>query len=382
MPQPPAELAELSRELCTSIVNAIEAEGSVSFERFMRMALYEPGLGYYVNGLHKFGAAGDFTTAPEQTPLFARALARRLDGVGRALGDRWTILELGPGSGVLARDLLVSLDHPPERYRMLEPSAPLRDVQRETLAGLPDDLAERVEWVSAPPAEPFDGAIVANEVIDALPVHRFRVTEDGVAEGRVTVYGDRFDWAWADAGESLADAVERVQRDLPEPLTPGYESEICLRLGEWLRTVTEPLARGLALFVDYGYPRREYYHPDRSGGTLVCHYRHRAHFDPFVWPGLTDLSAFVDFTALAESAQALALDVAGFTTQGGFVLGSGVGEEIERVDDEAERMRMAGAFKRLVLPGEMGERFKVMALTRAFEPALHEFALSDQLGRL
>ena len=368
--------------MCTSIVNAIEAEGAISFERFMRMALYEPGLGYYVNGLHKFGAAGDFTTAPEQTPLFACAIARRLDAVGRALGDRWTILELGPGSGVLARDLLEALERPPERYRMLETSAPLREVQRETLASLPDDLAERVEWVAAPPAEPFEGAVVANEVVDALPVHRFRVTDGAIEEGRVGVSGGRFDWAWVKADESLAAAVERVQRDLAEPLPAGYQSEVCLHLDEWLRTVIEPLARGLALFVDYGYPRREYYHPDRSGGTLVCHYRHRAHFDPFVWPGLTDLSAFVDFTALAESAHAVALDVAGFTTQGGFVLGSGVGEELERIDDDAERLRMAGAFKRLVLPGEMGERFKVMALTRAFEPELHEFALSDQLGRL
>jgi len=348
----------------------------------MAMALYEPGLGYYVNGLERFGAGGDFITAPEQGRLFAGALARCLDRATATLGDDWTLLELGPGSGALARDLLPSLPRPPRRYLLLEPSAALRQAQRETLAGLPEALARRLEWVAAPPGECFDGAIVGNEVADAIPVQRFRITDDGIEEARVAVSGGRFTWHWAEAGAPLREAVESALADLPARPGPGYVSEIRPHLAEWLRTVTDPLARGLALLVDYGYPRGEYYHPDRNAGTLVCHYRHRAHFDPFFRPGLTDISAFVDFTALAEGAAACALEVAGFTTQAGFVLGSGVGDEIERIDDDRERLRLAGEFKRLVLPGEMGERFKVLVLSRGPAPALPEFELSDQLGRL
>lgn len=367
--------------MCTSIVNVIEREGPIPFDRYMRMALYEPGLGYYVNGLHRFGGSGDFVTAPEQGDLFARAIACSLDRLAGRLGPDWTLLELGPGSGALARDLLGALDRPPARYLLLEPSAPLREVQRETLSTLPDALAERVEWIASPPPA-FEGAVLANEVVDALPIKRFRVGEDRVEEARVAVGGDRLTWRWADADEVLRDDVASVLDDLPEPLAPGYVSEICPHLSDWLRTVTEPLRRGIALMIDYGYPRREYYHPDRSDGTLVCHYRHRAHFDPFVWPGLTDLSAFVDFTALADGARRCGLEVSGFTTQAGFVLGSGVGEVLATVDDDADRLRLSGELKRLVLPGEMGERFKVMALARGLDPELPEFGLSDQLGRL
>ncbi len=352
------------------------------FERYMHMALYEPGLGYYVNGLQRFGAGGDFITAPEQGGLFAQALAGNLDRVVDELGPDWTLLELGPGSGALARALLPALGRPPTRYLLLEPSAALRQVQQETLRTLPEHLARRVEWIDAPPARSFEGALIANEVVDALPVQRFRIAGDRTEAGCVAWNGQRFEWAWVEAGEALAEAAEEIRADLPEALGSGYSSEVCPHLAEWLEAVTEPLARGIALLVDYGYPRREYYHPERSAGTLVCHYRHRAHFDPFVWPGLTDLSAFVDFTALADGARRCGLEVAGFTSQAGFVLGSGVGEQLEHVDDEIERLRLAGEFKRLVLPGEMGERFKVMALTRDCRPALPEFRFSDQLGRL
>lgn len=372
--------------MCTRIVNAIGEAGSISFQRFMAMALYEPGLGYYVNGLHKFGAPGDFVTAPEHGRLFALALARQLDQAASALGPDWTVLELGPGSGALARDVLLQLEHTPSKYLLLEPSAPLREVQRETLDELPENLRARVEWIAVPPEERFSGAIVANEVVDALPVERFRLAERGIEQSRVTVENGRFAWSTAPAEGRLLAAVEHLVSDLPEPLGAGYVSELCVDLPEWLATVTAPLSRGLALLVDYGYPRREYYHPDRGDGTLVCHYRHRAHFDPFVWPGLTDISAFVDFTAVAEAAEQSGLDVAGFTSQAGFVLGSGVADQLEQVTDERDRMRLSGELKRLVLPGEMGEKFKVMMLARDFdhEPdhGLDAFALSDQLARL
>ena len=356
------------------------------FQRFMAMALYEPGLGYYVNGLHKFGAAGDFVTAPEHGRLFALALARQLDPLAAKSGGDWTVMELGPGSGALARDVLSQMRNPPTNYLLLEPSAPLRDVQRETLSVLPDDLLRRVEWVAAPPAARFDGALIANEVVDALPVARFRVGETGIEEARVKVEGGRLAWDFAPATGRVLRAVEHIFSDLPEPPGVGYTSEVCVDLPEWLSTVTAPLNRGLALMIDYGYPRREYYLPERNDGTLVCHYRHRAHFDPFVWPGLTDISTFVDFTALAEAAEDSGLAVAGFTNQAGFVLGSGAGEALEQVIDDHERLRLSGEFKRLVLPGEMGEKFKVMALVRDDGDTLdwmpEAFALSDQLGRL
>ena len=368
--------------MCTRIVNAIEAEGSIAFSRFMAMALYEPGLGYYVNGLHKFGAAGDFVTAPEQGGLFALAIARQLDAAAETLDSDWTVLELGPGSGALARDVLLALEHKPAKYRLLEPSAPLREVQRETLADLPDDLRARVEWIAAPPETDFSGVVLANEVIDALPVERFRIAESGIEQARVVFENGCFGWSGGPAGKRLREAVEHIVSDLVQPPGAGYVSEVCVDLPAWLATVTAPLARGLVLLIDYGYPRREYYHPDRNDGTLVCHYRHRAHFDPFVWPGLTDISAFVDFTAVAEGGQRAGLDVAGFTHQAGFVLGSGVAERLAEVADERERLRLSGELKRLVMPGEMGEKFKLLALARDLDCALDAFAFSDQLGRL
>ncbi len=351
------------------------------FSRFMQAALYAPGLGYYVNGLHKFGEAGDFITAPEIGTLFAEALARSLAPLAEQIGPDWTLLELGPGSGALAAALHPALERPPARYLLLEPSAMLREVQRERLSKLPAELYRRIEWIDAPPEQHFDGAIVANEVIDALPVERFRITEDGLRQLAVDVHDGRFAWVEIDADARLAAAVDALQSRLPDRLPPGYESELCVDLPDWIKTVTAPLARGLALFIDYGYPAAEYYHPDRSAGTLVCHYRHRAHFDPFVWPGLTDLSAFVDFTAAAGAGQGAGLALAGFTTQAGFVLESGVGDRLAEIEDDRERIRLAGELKRLVLPGEMGEKFKLLALTRGID-APPFFDGFDQSGRL
>lgn len=356
------------------------------FRRYMEMALYEPGLGYYVNGLHKFGSAGDFITAPEQGELFGRAIARQLDTIAAALPDSdWTLLELGPGSGALARVLMTRLEHPPARMLLLERSAALRQVQVETLADLPQALRTRVDWVDGPP-DAFHGAIVANEVIDALPVERLRIQEHGddrrIASQYLTLDGDAPRWTAGPADARLRHAVARIERDLGAPLGAGYRSEVCTDLGGWLETVTDPLTAGAVLLADYGYPRREFYHPDRSSGTLVCHYRHRAHFDPLIWPGLTDLSAFVDFTAVADGLVAAGLDLDGFTSQAGFLLGSGIQDVIEREQDVALRLRLAGELKRLVLPGEMGETFKVMLASRGIDVDGTAFGLSDQIGRL
>ena len=376
----------MSQRLCTRIVNEIEQHGPIGLDHYMRMALYEPGLGYYSNGLLKFGADGDFVTAPEQGRLFAKSLAGIVMVVANRLNTGFDVLELGPGSGVLARDLLMTLNPLPERYLMLETSATLRQVQQETLAALPAPVAQRVEWIDQPPASGFSGVIVGNEVIDALPVCSFEVQADGLMERAVALDASRFGWQLRPPSDRLASAYQKLSTDLDEPLPNGYCSEICVDLPDWFGSVTQSLDQGLVLMIDYGYPRREYYHPDRTEGTLVCHYRHRAHFDPLAWPGLNDISAFVDFTAVAETAQQCGLEIEGFTSQAGFVVGSGVGDTLEQIADESERLRLSGEFKRLVLPGEMGEKFKVMALVREIggKPALSPvaFALSDQMGRL
>lgn len=382
LPEPPAELASLSERLCRRVVAEIERDGPMPFERYMSMALYEPGLGYYVNGLHKFGPAGDFVTAPEQGGLFATAVARQCAEVSRHLGPDWTLMELGAGSGILARDLLLALLEPPAEYLILEPSAPLREIQNETLRQLPADLRERIRWIDQPPNEPFTGIIVGNEVIDALPVARFEIGDDGPLEQCVNFDQGRFRWVKCPPRPRLSRAVEELQNQLQEPLPGGYASEIGIDLPGWIETVTEPLAQGLVLFVDYGYPRREYYHADRGEGTLVCHYRHRAHFDPFVWPGLTDISAFVDFTAVAQAGHDSGLTVAGFTSQAGFLLALGAHESVEEIDDDQQRLKLAGELKRLTLPGEMGEKFKVIGMTRGFDKCLSGFGLMSQLHRL
>ena len=382
LPTPPPELAEISRQLGERVLAWIRHQGPMPFERYMAMALYEPGLGYYVNGLHKFGAAGDFVTAPEQGRLFAQALARQIDEVTRELGPDYTLMEPGAGSGVLARDLLSYLSQPPARYLILEPSATLREVQQEMLGKLPPDLSRRVKWIAAPPDEPFDGLIVANEVLDALPVALFSISAGGSKERCVSVIEDRLAWVDQPPRPRLANALQQLEQRLGRPLEQGYQSEICLDLAGWLDTVTRPLRRGAMILIDYGYPRSEYYLAERAAGTLVCHYRHRAHFDPFVWPGLTDLSTFVDFSAVAEAGSNCGLELAGFTTQADFLLATCAHETIEAATDERTRLRLAGEFKRLVMPGEMGEKFKLIAFSRDLKTTMSGFSDTDQRGRL
>jgi SAM-dependent MidA family methyltransferase len=243
------------------------------------------------------------------------------------------------------------------------------------------DLRARVEWIDVPP-DGFDGAIVGNEVIDALPVERFRIDADGPVGLGVDVENGRLVDRALPADDRLVAALAGVEADLDRPLPVGYRSELCVDLPAWLTTVTAPLRRGAVLLADYGYPRREYYHPDRSSGTLVCQYRHRAHFDPYVWPGLTDLSSFVDFTAVGDGLIEAGLELAGFTTQAGFLLGSDTLARLEAIADPAERARRTGEFKRLALPGEMGEKFKLIAATRGCTLPEAPFQLTDQRDRL
>lgn len=377
LPPPPDELLQLSHRLGERIIDEIRSHGPMPFDRYMQMALYEPSLGYYVNGLHKFGAQGDFVTAPEQGPLFARVLARQIQQVVSESDMHqapWAILELGAGSGVLARDILAHLDTLPSPYWILEPSAFLREVQKKTLeqAG----LAEHVMWLNEPPQKPFNGVVIGNEVIDALPVKRWRLAATGIEELAVDLEqsdSDRvFRWVSIPASKRLTDVMDPIIKRLPHQLPLGYESDCLVDLKPWLKEVTHSLESGVVLFIDYGYDEINYYHPERSEGTVVCHYRHRAHFDPFVWPGLTDLSAFVNFTAVAEAATSF--DRVEWTSQAEFVLSHGVHHEVADIADDATRLSALSELKRLTLPGEMGEKFKVMGLTRGNLPLMKGFS--------
>jgi SAM-dependent MidA family methyltransferase len=359
------------------------AGGWLPFDEYMRIALYEPGLGYYSAGSHKLGAGGDFTTAPEISPLFGRCLAKHCADVLNALGGG-EVLELGAGSGRLACDVLTAMAEqgaPPARYRILEVSADLRERQQQLLATLPPSLAARVEWLDEPPREPWQGALLANEVLDALPVKRF-VRRNGVwCELGVAVNADTV-LAWSDApvSSALLDAIAALH--LSDDLPDDFESELCPMLTPWVSEVTASMQRGVALFIDYGLPRHEYYSAARDRGTLRCHYQQRAHDDPFAHPGLEDITAWVDFTRVAESADAAGLHVLGYGTQMGALLGLGIEAETAAVSDEPTRIRRASEARQLLMPTEMGETFKFMALGRGFAEPLAAFRHQDLRERL
>lgn len=380
LPPPSAEAAAHGARVAGHVADLIDAAaGAIPFGDYMDAVLYAPGLGYYSAGARKFGEGGDFTTAPEASPLFARAVAREYAALG--FGD---FLELGGGSGRFAADCLVELarlDALPPRYWLLEVSADLRDRQRATLEALAPALIDRVEWLDRLPAS-FDGLVFANEVLDALPFERFRRTASGVDELTVIRRDAGFGWGSRPAPPALAAAVADIEADLGVRLPDGHESEVCLRLGPWLASLAQSLGRGAVLLFDYGMSRREYYSPQRARGTLRCHYRQRAHDDPFVWPGLQDVTAQVDFTAVAAHGVAAGLDFAGYTTQAHALLGLGLGELMdEEVDAESARVRAQQA-RMLTLPDAMGERFKAIGFTRGVAPALRAFSVRDLSARL
>lgn len=354
------------------------AHGSIGFDEFMQLALYAPGLGYYSAGSVKLGAGGDFVTAPELSALFSRCVARQCAEVLAETGG--SILEFGAGSGRMAASVLetlAALEVLPERYLILEVSADLAARQRERIAALPAALAARVEWLTSLP-ERHRGVVLANEVLDALPCQRF-VWRGGEARELAVSLDERGALAACErpAGARLGAAVASVRAELREPWPEGYVSEICLAIGPWMASVAALLERGAALLLDYGLPRAHYYHPQRTRGTLRCHFRHRAHDDPFLHPGLQDLTAWVDFTCVAEAALAGGLELAGFTTQAGFLLGCGIETLIQAGEDAIEQARRASEARRLLLPGEMGESVKAMALVRQLDCRLAGFRLQD-----
>jgi len=363
------------------------AGGWVPFSRFMQEALYAPGLGYYSAGARKFGAEGDFVTAPELTPVFARCLATQVAQVLQETGGG-CVLEAGAGSGALAAELLAALgarDALPERYEILEVSADLRQRQRASLAGRDAALLERVHWIDAPPTSPWQGAVVANEVLDAFPVERFRVTEAGYETIGVAADGKEFRFEPRSAPPDVAAAIALRMSSLPDPLPVGYESELCTWVRPWIAQLAEGLTRGALLLADYGLPRSQYYHPSRADGSLCGFFRHRRVEDVLARPGLQDITAWVDFTEVAEAGLEAGLEVAGFSTQAHFLLSLGLEHELAVAGeglDAAGLARLSQAAATLVLPGEMGERFKVMALSRGLKSRLAGFAFRDLAATL
>jgi len=354
----------------------VAAGGWISFADFMESALYAPGLGYYSAGAVKLGASGDFVTAPEISDLFSRCVARQCADVLAATGGE--ILELGAGTGRMAVTILESLAEIgvlPERYAILEVSADLAERQRARVAQLPKELRDRVVWLEQFPRKLLRGVILANEVLDALPVQRFVVRSGRLVELGVGLEDGGFMWR---EGDELAGGGLPAASDLPE----GYTSEVCARVDPWIAGVGQCLAQGALLLFDYGLPRSHYYHPQRVDGTLRCYFKQRAHDDPFINVGVQDITAWVDFTRVADAALAAGLETSGFVTQAAFLLGTGIEAMTMEVDDVATRARLAGEARRLLMPGEMGESFKVMALCRDLDVPLRGFAYQDLRGSL
>lgn len=378
-----AASAALTRHLAGEVA---AAGGWISFARFMEIALYQPGLGYYSGGARKFGAAGDFVTAPELTPLFAQALAAQAEEILRLSAPR--IVEVGAGSGRLAADLLAELerrDALPESYAILELSGELRARQAATLATTAPHLAARVIWLDRLP-DRFDGLVLANELLDAMPVHRVvwgsAAAPHAVAERGVAWENDAPCWRDRPAGGRLRERAEAIAASLP--LAAGQVGEIGLAAADWTATWATILGTGALLLIDYGFPQHEFYHPQRTDGTLMCHYRHRAHDDPFFLPGLQDITAHVDFTAIVEAGASAGLDLLGYTAQASFLLNCGLTDLLARTGDPAsvDYLRQAQAAQKLLAPGEMGEIFKVMALGKGIDARLCGFIRGERSHRL
>lgn len=380
LPMPDPRALEHCKKLESVINEAIEqAGGLIEFSRFMELALYDPSGGYYVSGLRKFGEEGDFVTAPELGDVFARCLARQVAQVFDGL-DKGEVLEVGAGSGVLAAQLLQELGKQgklPQRYCILEISADLSQRQYQLLQQQVPQHMDRIHWLSEIP-DRFNGVIVANEVVDALPVDRFTIKNGQVLGLGVARGEEGFIDATYAVDQTKWDAIRKLN------LIDGYTSEVGFQQQAWLRSLGDRLQSGVIIIIDYGFPRHEYFHPQRCNGTLMCHYHHRSHPNPYINVGLQDITAHVDFSALARAAGETGLSVLGFTTQASFLLSLGILDliEPEMRGNTANTIKLGQQVKKLTLPSEMGELFKVMAVGVGFEGPLLGFAHADHRSRL
>lgn len=385
LPIPSAAMQAQSDQLKQLIIEEIgnEQTKSISFARFMQLALYEPQLGYYTAALDKFGKDGDFITAPEISPLFAQCIARQCQQVFASLGSA-DILEIGAGTGQLAVDLLLYLEqenHLPIRYIILEISSTLRQRQQKLLQKQIPHLFSLVHWLEDWPIAPLKGVVIANEIIDALPVDKFFWAEHKIQEMRVGYAKGKFNFTLIEPDSALNAQLVRLQADYFQG-AHNYESELCLGLPDWVAKLSKTLQQGLALIIDYGFPASEYYHPDRGYGTLMCYYRHRAHTDPFSLIGLQDITASVDFSLLARSAIKSGLKIAGFTSQAAFLINNDLLPLIEKCYNQILPENVNRQVHLLTSPSEMGELVKVIGFTRAYEGEIQGFKAYDKRARL
>ena len=386
LPAPDPDAQAYSDTLKRHIGREIESSGGwIGFDRFMTLALYAPGMGYYSGGAHKFGAAGDFVTAPEISSLFSQTIATQVEQI-LALSTA-QIIEVGAGSGKLAADLLLELEARrslPGSYGILDLSGELRERQRATILQSAPHLLERVHWLDRLP-DHFDGLVLANELLDAMPVHRVvwgckggESDDTTIRERGVAWKNGEFVWHDRPAEGRLLERAQALKDEFN--LAPGYESEISLASTDWTASWASILGQGALLLFDYGFPRHEFYHPQRRTGTLMCHYRHHSHGEPFYLPGLQDITAHVDFTSIVEAGFAAGLDLLGYTTQAGFLINCGLTGILQRtpVEDSIHYLPQARAAQKLISPAEMGELFKVIALGKGINEPLVGFAQGDR----
>lgn len=376
LPPPSAAALKITQQLQQRINDEILSAGPMSFARYMDLALYCPGLGYYSNATEKFGAQGDFITAPEISSLFGSCIAQQIAEIIATMPENGAILEFGAGSGRLAGDIIAALKKLktlPDRYYILELSATLRHRQQDYLKINAPDFFEKIVWLDHLPLD-FQGVIIANEVLDAMPVHRFCWEHGQLWEYQIDAQNEQLIEVKKPASSLLSTQVSRLEMSL----NSDYHSEINLALSAWIAALSQFLTKGVVLLIDYGFPRHEYYHPQRSMGTLMCHYQHRAHSQALLWPGLQDITAHVDFTAVAEAAVEHGLEMIGYTNQANFLLSCGILEIAAQMElDTVAHYETSQQLKRLLLPSEMGELFKVMALSKQIDVPLLGFKLND-----
>lgn len=376
---PDSDLKQHAKNVLDKLQNHIKETGPMSFFDYMQFVLYEPGLGYYSAGMQKFGASGDFVTAPEMTPLFSYTLGKQCKAILAEIpsGD---ILEFGAGSGQMAADILCYLkEHEalPEHYYILEVSPDLIEKQKEKLEKALPNYFEHIIWLDKLP-KTFDGIMLANEILDAMPVHHFEYNNKQLKEIFVALESDKLVFTKEKPSKILQQAFTQLKTevDLSTWETP-YQSEINTYIPSWINNIANCLNKGVILLIDYGYPKHEYYHPQRNMGTLTCNYQHQAHSDPLIHCGLQDITSHVDFSLVTESAVNADLAFEGYTTQSSFLINCGIQNFLENIEDEKEKVNAASNIKKLIMPNQMGESFKVIAFSKQYDKTLIGFREND-----